>query len=96
MPLANDNPDDNIQWINLSLNALKEKNGEDTTNKYVATDTKNVYTTLKNDISDYWEPIIDDIEYFVSHIITGGKLVGYSGIKDIPDELIYMMSKYEK
>ena len=55
MPLANDNPDDNIQWINLSLNALKEKNGEDTTNKYVATDTKNVYTTLKNDISDYWE-----------------------------------------
>jgi len=37
--------------------------------------------------------VIDDIESFVTHVITGGKLVGYSGIKDIPDEIIYM-SRY--
>ena len=55
MPLANDNPDDNIQWINLTLNTLKEKNGETATNKYVATDVKNVYTTLKEDILGYQE-----------------------------------------
>lgn len=37
--------------------------------------------------------VIDDIECFITHIITGGKLAGYSGIKDIPDEII-SMSRY--
>ena len=55
MPIANDNPDDNIQWINLSLNALKAKNGEVTTNEYVATDVKYTYTSLKEDVLGYQE-----------------------------------------
>ena len=31
--------------------------------------------------------VIDDIEYFISKVISGGKLAGYSGEKTIPDAL---------
>ena len=54
-PLADTNPDNDIQWINISLNEEKTLKGETTTSEYVATNTKNLYTTLKNDVSDYWE-----------------------------------------
>lgn len=29
--------------------------------------------------------VIDDIEYFIRHVISGGRLAGYSGEKTIPD-----------
>ena len=54
-PLADDNDENNIQWINVSLNEENIQNGNATTNEYVATSTKNIYTTLKNDIGTYWE-----------------------------------------
>lgn len=41
--------------------------------------------------------VIDDIECFVTRIITGGRFAGYSGVKDIPDEImaqIIHMNKY--
>lgn len=54
-PLADDTEDNNIQWINLTLNALNEKNGTTTTNVYVSTNTKNQYTTLRKDVLGYQE-----------------------------------------
>lgn len=54
-PLADDTEDNNVQWINLTLNALNEKNGAVTTNVYVSTDTKNQYTTLRKDVLGYQE-----------------------------------------
>ena len=54
-PLADDIEDNNVQWINLTLNALNEKNGATTTNVYVSTDTKNQYTTLRKDVLGYEE-----------------------------------------
>lgn len=32
--------------------------------------------------------VIDDIECFITHVIAGGRLAGYSGTKDIPEEMI--------
>jgi len=54
-PLADDIEDNNIQWINLTLNALNEKSGTTITNVYVSTDTKNQYTTLRKDVLGYQE-----------------------------------------
>ena len=54
-PLADDIEDNNVQWINLTLNALNEKNGATTTNVYVSTDTKNQYTTLRKNVLGYQE-----------------------------------------
>ena len=54
-PLADDIEDNNIQWINLTLNALNLKNGIAETNMYVSTDTKNQYTTLREDVIFYNE-----------------------------------------
>lgn len=54
-PLADDIEENNVQWINLTLNALNEKNGATTTNVYVSTDTKNQYTTLRDDVLGYQE-----------------------------------------
>ena len=54
-PLADDIEENNVQWINLTLNALNEKSGATTTNVYVSTDTKNQYTTLRNDVLGYQE-----------------------------------------
>lgn len=38
--------------------------------------------------------VIDDIECFISRVISGGKLAGYSGEKTIPDA-IRTLIKYE-
>ena len=54
-PLADDNANNNIQWINLTLNALNLKNGMTETNIYVSTDAKNQYTTLRKDVLGYQE-----------------------------------------
>jgi len=54
-PLTDDIEDNNIQWINLTLNALNEKSGATITNVYVSTDTKNQYTTLRKDVLGYEE-----------------------------------------
>ena len=41
--------------------------------------------------------VIDDIEQFIQHVISGGKLAGYSGEKTLPDAIkaeFELMKKY--